>query len=128
MTPPEGMSASVLIADDDALVRGVLRLVLTRAGYTVAEASDAQEAVAVAHAHRFDLVVLDINMPGGSVHDTVNSLRNQRPELPILVLSGELEPPRELAGIPFDFARKPIGRVELLTLVENLLDNGSSGP
>ena len=45
---------------------------------------------------RHDLVVLDINMPGGTVHDTLGGLRDLHPELPILVLSGEASPPDDL--------------------------------
>jgi len=125
MSPPEGLPASVLVADDDALVRTILRLVLTRAGYMVTEACDAVEVIRVAHSQRPDLVILDINMPGGTVHDTLGSLREVLPELPILVLSGELETPVDLLGVALDFARKPIGRDELLARVKSLLSFAS---
>jgi len=127
MTTPEGSPASVLIADDDALVRGVLRMALSRAGYTVIEARDAVEVVAAAAAHAPDLVVLDINMPGGTVHDTLGGLRDRAPGLPVLVLSGEARPPADLTGPASDFARKPIDLDDLLERVRRLLDLAASG-
>ncbi len=122
MTTPEGSTTSVLIADDDALVRGVLRLALSRAGYTVIEARDAVEVLDAAATHAPDLVVLDINMPGGTLHDTLGSLRDHSPGLPVLVLSGESQPPPDLIGPASDFARKPIDLADLLTRVQRLLD------
>lgn len=126
MATPEGSSRSVLIADDDALVRGVLRMALTRAGYTVVEARDAVEVVEAAAQHAPDLVVLDINMPGGTVHDTLGSLRDRTPNLPVLVLSGEAQAPADLTGSANDFARKPIDLDDLLARVRRLL-GGAAG-
>lgn len=96
-------------------------MALTRAGYTVVEARDAVEVVEVAAQHAPDLVVLDINMPGGTVHDTLGSLRDRAPDLPVLVLSGESHPPADLTGPASDFARKPIDLDDLLARVRRLL-------
>ncbi len=117
----------MLIADDDALVRGVLRMALTRAGYTVVEARDAVEVVKAAAEHAPDLVVLDINMPGGTVHDTLGSLRDRTPDLPVLVLSGEAQAPADLIGPASDFARKPIDLDDLLVRLRRLLGGAASG-
>lgn len=122
MTAPDGSSATVLVADDDALVRGVLRMALSRAGYAVVEASDAVEALAIAVEHVPDLVVLDINMPGGTVHETLGSLRDRWPALPVLVLSGETLPPPDLVGAHSGFARKPIELDDLLSRIAELLE------
>lgn len=121
MTAPEGSPAVVLIADDDALVRGVLRMALARAGYAVIEAADAVAAIDAAEEHDLDLVVLDINMPGGTVQETLGSLRDRRPELAVLVLSGDDQPPADLTGSRSDFARKPIELDDLLGRIERLL-------
>ena len=126
MTAPERSHGTVLIADDDALVRGVLRMALSRAGYTVVEARDAADALAAAQQSNPDIVVLDINMPGGTVHETLGSLRDRRPELPVLVLSGENSPPADLIGARSDFARKPIELDDLLARIQTLL-NASDG-
>lgn len=127
MTTPEGSTVSVLIADDDPLVRRVLRMALESQGYAVREAGDAQEVIAVAH-DRHDLVVLDINMPGGTVHDTLGGLRELHPDLPILVLSGESTPPDDLPATYSDYARKPIELDDLLARVRRLLEGSVSPP
>ncbi len=127
MTTPEGSSVSVLIADDDPLVRRVLRMALESQGYDVREAADVHEVMALAQ-HRHDFVVLDINMPGGTVRDTLGGLREMHPELPILVLSGEAAPPDDLPETRTDFARKPIELDDLLWRVRRLLEGSVSSP
>ncbi len=127
MATPEGSIVSVLIADDDPLVRRVLRMALESQGYEVLEAGDAHEVIAQAQ-HRHDLVVLDINMPGGTVHDTLGGLRELHPELPILVLSGEATPPVDLPATHADYARKPIELDDLLTRVRRLLEGSVASP
>jgi len=125
MTAPDGSTSTVLVADDDALVRGVLRLALTRAGYDVVEARDAIEALSAAMTYDPALVVLDINMPGGTVHETLGSLRERCPTLPVLVLSGESQPPADLESENSDFARKPIELDDLLARIHRLLPSTS---
>ena len=124
MTTPEGSRASVLIADDDPLVRRVLRMALESHGYHVVEAADVAGAISAAE-RLPDLVVLDINMPGGSVHEAIGGLRDQHPQLPILVLSGESAPPGDLETGASEFAQKPIDLDDFLTRVERLLATAS---
>lgn len=128
MAIPEGSDVTVLVADDDPLVRGVLRMALSRAGYRVVEAGDAGAAVSAADDHTPALVVLDINMPGGTVHETLGSLRDRHPEIAVLVLSGEDHAPADLQGPRSDFARKPIELDDLLQRIERLLTAGTAGP
>jgi DNA-binding NtrC family response regulator len=121
MTAPDRSTVSVLIADDDTLVRRVLRMALESNGYSVFEAADAL-AVATAADARPDLVVLDINMPGGTVHETLGALRNRYPAMPILILSGHENAPQDLLSDRVDFARKPIELDDFLGAVRRLLD------
>lgn len=111
---------SVLIADDDVLVRRVLRMALESNGYVVLEAVDAVSVLDGAHA-RPDLVVLDMNMPGGTAHETLRALRELSPTMPILILSGEQGAPRELLSDTVAFAHKPIELDDLLGAVQRLL-------
>lgn len=127
MTTPAGSTVSVLIADDDLLVRRVLRMALESRGYEVREASDALEVITQAQL-RPDLVILDINMPGGTVNETLGGLRDLHPDLPILVLSGEAAPPQDLPGSFADYARKPIDLDDLLSRVRRLLDGTAGSP
>jgi len=79
----------VLIADDHEVVRRGLKQILTDefSKVKVSEAGTSQEALEAALAHPLDLVLLDINMPGRSGLDVLQELREQRPKLPVLVLS-----------------------------------------
>jgi len=126
MATPEGSRISVLIADDDALVRRVLRFALESRGYDVTEAVDVAEVISAA-ATLPDLVVLDINMPGGTVHEAIGGLRDLHSHLPILVLSGESAPPVDLESAASDFAQKPIDLDDLFARIERLLALGTEG-
>ena len=84
--------ATILIADDDAETRIVLRAVLERRGYRVLEAADGAEALSVAGRTPPDLVLLDLRMPRVHGHDVIRSLRRNAGtlRLPIIVLSGSV--------------------------------------
>ncbi len=125
MTMPAGSTISVLIADDDPLVRRVLRLALQSQGYRVVEAADMRGVLEHAREHP-DLVVLDVNMPGGTLSETLGGLRQERADVPILVLSGESVAPDDLPVDHADFARKPIELDDLLSRVRRLLHPAAS--
>lgn len=79
----------VLIADDHAVFRRGLKETIGEAFPRVAfgEAKSAQETLEHARAHDWDIVILDISMPGKSGLDILNDLKRLRPKLPILLLS-----------------------------------------
>jgi len=80
---------SVLIADDHKIVRDGLRRILSAHGdlEVAAEAADGDQALALVKAREFDVVMLDLSMPGLSGMDLIKRLRLERPKLRILVLS-----------------------------------------
>jgi two-component system, cell cycle sensor histidine kinase and response regulator CckA len=86
----EGGGETVLLAEDDAMVRGFAELVLRQAGYTVLTACDGGEAVAIFqdHAHRIGLVILDVVMPVRGGREACRVIRGIRPEVPVLFASG----------------------------------------
>ena len=79
----------VLIADDHAILRRGLLEILMRElpGSICGEAKDAQEVLAQVQDHYWDLLILDITMPGRSGLDVLKDIRAIRPKLPVLVLS-----------------------------------------
>ena len=79
---------TVLIVDDEALLRGALRRVVERAGYRVHEASDGNEAVRLCESQAIDVVLLDIFMPEKEGFETIRELRKNRPEVKIIAMSG----------------------------------------
>jgi DNA-binding NarL/FixJ family response regulator len=79
----------ILIADDHAILRRGLKEILVRelAGAVCGEAEDAQQVLAQVQSHDWDLLLLDISMPGRSGLDVLRDLKTVRPKLPVLVLS-----------------------------------------
>ena len=82
------MARTVLIADDDELVRDILWRNLAELGFEVAQASNGQEAVDQVGATEFDLVILDYSMPGMSGPAAAQAIRLQRPGQKLLLISG----------------------------------------
>jgi two-component system invasion response regulator UvrY len=80
----------VLIADDHAVVRRGLREILeeTRDVLVGGEAATASDTIRLVREQRWDIVVLDIHLPGGSGIDLLRDLRHQRAELRVLILTG----------------------------------------
>jgi DNA-binding response OmpR family regulator len=121
-------SASVLVVDDDADVRTLVRELLTRAGYAVSEAPDGRAALRVLYEERPDLVVLDVSMPGLDGWATLERIR-ELSDVPVVMLSAlgaELEKVRALRGGADDYVTKPFGRQELLARVESVLRRAPS--
>jgi DNA-binding response OmpR family regulator len=113
----------VLIVDDEADIRGLLRQLLERSGRLVKEAGDGREALRTLHTWRPDLVVLDIQMPGLDGYTTLERIRDLT-DVPVLMLSArgtEIDKVRGLKAGADDFVTKPFGRAELLARVEALL-------
>jgi len=79
----------VLVADDHAILRRGLKEILARElpGIESGEAKDAQEVLAQVRSHKWDLVILDVSMPGRSGLDVLRDLKREQPKLPVLVLS-----------------------------------------
>jgi two-component system invasion response regulator UvrY len=79
----------VLIADDHGILRGGLREILLREleGVVCEEAKNAQEVLAQVQHKSWDLVILDVTMPGRSGLDVLRDLKSVRPKLPVLILS-----------------------------------------
>ncbi len=128
-TPTRG-TARVLVMDDDPGIRSLAEQMLTRAGYDVVTATDGEEAVARFEEHRsggrpFDLVILDLTVPGGmGGAEAVVALRRIDPGLVACVSSGYADDAilADHAGHGFQAAiAKPYRSSELLRAVENAL-------
>ncbi|MET0286973.1 MAG: response regulator [Polyangiales bacterium] len=118
---------TVLLVDDEALVRNVERMAMQRAGLTVLEAADGTQAIEVLRQNRelVDLVVLDLVMPGLDAASTLTALRAIRPDVPVIVQSGysEEEASRSLEQLdgPIDFLSKPFSVATMLGKVTSAL-------
>ncbi len=116
--------ARVLVVDDDADTRGLLRELLERADYEVADAASGRLGLRVFYEHPPDLVLLDVAMPGGlDGWETLERIRDLS-DVPVLMLtgqSGEVEKVRGLRAGADDYVTKPFGRHELMARVEATL-------
>jgi CheY-like chemotaxis protein len=79
---------NILVAEDDELVRNVTRKILSRAGFRVTVVENGEEACRAVAAEEFDLVLLDVVMPGLPCREVVERIRTLRPHLPIQLASG----------------------------------------
>ena len=116
------MAARVLVVEDDEATRGALRALLGDAGYVCDEASDGERAVAAMRDARFDLVVLDLGLPGMSGADVHRQLRRDPRTrfLPIVFLTAHSDRQVRLAELEAgaeDFITKPYDAEELLARV-----------
>src|SRR5438445_6604394 len=114
------MAARVLVVEDDEATRGALRALLDDAGYVCDEVGDGERAVAVMRDARFDLVLLDLGLPGMSGADVHRHLRRDPRTrfLPIVFLTAQTDREAKLSELEAgaeDFITKPINRNEQLT-------------
>ncbi len=119
----------VLIADDHAILRRGLREILTRdlKGVVCGEAENAQQVLAQVQDRNWDLVILDITMPGRSGVDVLKDLKRMRPKLPILVLSMHTEEQygkRVLKAGAGGYLNKESAPEELIKAIRKLLGGG----
>lgn len=78
----------ILLIDDDEMLRTVLAKGLTHAGHTVIQAADGQRGVELARVTEIDLVITDLVMPVQEGVETIMMLRRERPQLPVIAISG----------------------------------------
>jgi two-component system KDP operon response regulator KdpE len=109
----------ILIVDDDAQIRKLVRVNLEGRGYIVEEAVDGEDAIAHLKATTFDLLILDLVMPGMSGIEVCAWVR-ERSDVPVIVLSAhddEEQKVRALDAGADDFVTKPFGYEELLARI-----------
>ena len=80
--------AKILIVDDDIAVQATIRILLERAGHSVVVASDGRKGLTIVEAGTFDLLFLDIFMPGMDGLEAMRLIHQQQPLIPIIVISG----------------------------------------
>jgi two-component system, OmpR family, phosphate regulon response regulator OmpR len=123
-TPAEPQEPShILIVDDDKRLRDLLRRFLSEQGFRVTVANDAADARRKLAGLDFDLLVLDIMMPGENGLDLTRSLRTQR-TVPILLLTAMGEPDDRITGLDSgadDYLPKPFEPRELLSRIRAIL-------
>jgi DNA-binding response OmpR family regulator len=123
---------TVLLIDDDDVVRAMLTKALARAGYKVVEASDGQQGLELARRASFDLVITDLVMPVQEGVETILTLRRERPRLPIIAISGGVSRSKLYLDIAGKMGAKrilpkPFTPKELIAAVEQVLAEEGQG-
>jgi len=122
--------ADILVADDDAHIREVVRYALERAGHQVREVSDGGQALAEFERRAPDLIILDIVMPTTDGLDVCRQLRPQS-SVPILFLSSRDDELDRVLGLELggdDYVTKPFSPRELVARVKAMLRRASGSP
>ena len=115
----EGMIPRVLIADDEAGFRSIVKKALP--AFQIFEAENGKVALEVVHAERLDLVITDIKMPVMDGFALQATLRNQFPELPVMAVSGYADAEDVEKHHFAAFIDKPVNLQQFQLLVENLI-------
>ena len=123
--PSDGQPV-ILAADDDPDIRELVTFRLERSGYTVLQAADGEEALALALEHTPDLAVLDVMMPKMDGFEVVRRLRAEEAtkRMPIIMLTARAQDSDVEEGLESgadDYLRKPFSPQELRARVQSIL-------
>ena len=127
---PADDAPHLLVVDDDARIRNLLSRFLTAEGYRVSTADNAAEARARLSGLHFDLLILDVMMPGESGFDLAKSLRATS-SVPILMLTARDESAMRIEGLQIgadDYVAKPFEPRELILRIGNILKRSAPPP
>jgi two-component system, NarL family, invasion response regulator UvrY len=115
----------VLITDDHPIVRrGLMQIVADEADMAVTEAGTGSEALGLIDTEDFNLVLLDLSMPGLSGLEVLSQIRTRRPQLPVLVLSGHAEAEfavRIIKAGASGYLNKHLAPEELVTAIRRVM-------
>lgn len=114
----------ILVAEDDAGIRMGLKDTLESENYLVTEAGDGLEALSQFRTQSFDLILLDIMMPGKSGYDACQEIRAENNQIPIIMLTAKGEEIDKVVGLKLgadDYITKPFGIHELLARISAVL-------
>jgi len=123
-------AAHVLVVDDDRRIRDLLSRYLQREGYRVTTANNASEARAKLDGLAFDLLILDVMMPGETGFELAKSVR-QNSQVPILMLTARAETESRINGLEIgadDYMAKPFEARELSLRIANILKRTQPPP
>jgi DNA-binding response OmpR family regulator len=126
----EPFKSTILIADDDGDILGLLETVLQRAGYGPIPAADGEEALRLARERLPRACILDVVMPRLGGLDVLRALRSEAAtaQIPVLILSASVQNPDVEAALKAganDYLTKPFSYTELLDRLNRVLDGHS---
>jgi two-component system response regulator PilR (NtrC family) len=123
--PLSRRGASVLVVDDEEIMREILETLLTREGYHVRLVSSGEEGLELARTHTFDAAVVDVMMPGMDGIATLQELRKLDDDLPVLMITAFASVETAISAMKlgaFDYITKPFKNDEVLVVVRNAVE------
>jgi two-component system OmpR family response regulator len=124
MCRADGNPINVLVVDDEAVLAEMVSMALRYEGWNIATASDGSAAIAAARTRRPDVVVLDVMLPDMSGLDVLHKLREEHPQLPVLLLTAKDAVEDRIAGLTAggdDYVTKPFSIEEVVLRLRALL-------
>ena len=118
------MNEQLLLVEDDDAIAAALRLHLEEAGYRLHRESDGLQAMAAIDRQRWDMVLLDLMLPGADGWDVCRHLRAQHADVPVIMLSARSAEAHRILGLELgadDYLAKPFSMLELVARVRALL-------
>jgi len=119
-----GAKAHILVIDDDEAIRFLFKGTLEKLGHTVVTASNGDEGIECVKRWDFDLVFLDLKMPGMDGEEFLKQVKSIKPELPVTVITGypgsEIME-RALKQGPFGVMNKPFDSSDIINAVNSFL-------
>ncbi|WP_207636679.1 response regulator transcription factor [Desulfurispora thermophila] len=125
-----GETMPILIADDEEKIRQLVKMYLQKEGFAVAEAADGTTALEMLQQDRFDLLILDIMLPGMDGWEICRRVRAQS-DLPIIMLTARDDEIDRVLGLEMgadDYVTKPFSPRELVARVKAVLRRARSQP
>ena len=124
MRRADGNPINVLVVDDEAVLAEMVSMALRYEGWNIATAGDGSSALESARSQRPDVVVLDVMLPDMSGLDVLRKLREQNPQLPVLLLTAKDAVEDRIAGLTAggdDYVTKPFSLEEVVLRLRALL-------
>jgi two-component system, OmpR family, alkaline phosphatase synthesis response regulator PhoP len=121
---------TILVVDDSASVRTLVREYLTAEGFRVVTANDGRQALFIARSEKPDLILLDIMMPEMTGYDFIRAYRKER-ATPIILLTAKLDESDKVLGLELgadDYVTKPFGMRELTARIHAVLRRAAATP
>jgi DNA-binding response OmpR family regulator len=118
----------ILVAEEDAPLADFLRQRLVQEQFVVQLASDGIEAQRLATDQAFDLVILDLNLPGSAGLDVLRNIRSRKPDLPVMVVTASSMVEERVRGLDAgadDYVAKPFVFAELAARIRAVLRRGA---
>lgn len=124
----KGKMRRILVIDDDEGVRESFTLALEDTGYLVDTAESGEKGIEMKEKTDYDLIFLDLKMPGMDGVETLREIRNRDKDIPVYIITAfymEFFDGLKVAeqdGIDFELVRKPIGRDEIVLVAKGVLE------